>query len=438
MKTQRVYAYLTLAAMMGFWSCSSSRQTAENAGDSDDLYGNYGSSAVYAGNNSSSTYESRPQQRYNRQQQRALRNANPDYNDEQYNANGGSNTDEYYSELSTRNLKRGISPDPGWGDTSTNAYNSGFVNGYNSATTSAYSWNRWGFNNYGFSSGLGLGYGLGSYGFGYPGVSLGFGSPFYSPFGYGSAFAYSPFYSPFGYGYGGYYDSFYSPFGYGGYYGSGYGYGSYYGGSVAYVKNAYVTGADPYRNGRTYGPTGGSSGRYNDAFVNTVRPNNGGRSGAYNSAGSSVNNSTARSGTSGNNNTYYAAPRANNRGSYYYDNGSGASSNGRSSANVAGSAAPSYNSNNGYYSSPRQQSRGNYVPSNGGSSSSNGFSQPSYQNQSRSYSQPSFSQPSHNTFSQPSTPSFGGARSSGFSSGGGGSFSGGGGGHVGGGGRGPR
>lgn len=208
MKTQRLYSCLTLAALMGIWSCTSSRQTAQNAGEIDDLYGNSGNTEVYASNRQSDGYsDSRPnrqQQRYDRQQQRSLRNANPDYNDEQQGYD--SNTDEYYTELSARKLNRGLSPDPGWNETGTNAYNSGFVNGYNSAMTSAYSWNRWGFNNMGFYSGLGLGLGINSFNFG-------FGSPFYSPF-YGGGFGYSPFYSPFGYN--NFYDPFYSSYAYGG------------------------------------------------------------------------------------------------------------------------------------------------------------------------------------------------------------------------------
>ena len=234
MKTQRQYSYLALAMLMGVWSCTSSRQTAQNAGEVDDLYGSSGNAAVYASNSSDyssvATQNARPQQRFSRQQQRA-RNANPDYNDEQYSAAGSANTDEYYTELSARKLNRGLSADPGWNDTGTAAYNSGFVNGYNSATTSAYSWNRWGFNNTGFYSGLGLGLGMGMGGYGYNSFGFGFGSPFYSPY-YGSSYAYSPFYSPFGY------NSFYSPFnsyGYGGF--GGYGssfyspyYSNYYGG----------------------------------------------------------------------------------------------------------------------------------------------------------------------------------------------------------------
>ncbi|GAB3957562.1 hypothetical protein GCM10028805_50500 [Spirosoma harenae] len=434
MKTQRLYSYLTLAALISIWSCTSSRQTAQNAGDVDDLYGSAGSSPVYASNSDAySGQSSRPQQ-FGRQQ-RTNRNANPDYNDEQQGYN--SNTDEYYTELSARKLNRGLSPDPGWNDD--NSYNSGFVNGYNAATASAYSWNRWGFNNTGFYSGLGLGLGMGAFGYGYPGFRLGFGNPFYSPFGYGSAFAYSPFgygsfydpfYSSYAYGWGGY-NSFYSPF---------YGYGSYGGfyGSPVYVNNVYVTGADPYRN-RTYNRTfERSAGRYTSGFDNSTRTYNpnGGRASA-----------TTSGATGSRGDGYYARPsNGSSRGNYYYDNSS--SGNGRVSS---GATAPAYNSNSGsseYYARPRESSRGSYTPS-GSSSGGRSSYQPNYSQQNSGYSQPnrgsyqqsqpSFSQPSQPNFSQPSrgsyqqsTPSF-----SAPSGGGGGGFSGGGG-HSSGGGRGPR
>ena len=441
MKKQHLYSCLTLVALMGFWSCSSSLQTAQNAGNADDLYGGSGDAEVYASNRPLDDGYSNS--RSSRQQQRALRNANPDYNDEQQGYD--ANTNEYYSELSTRKLNRGLSADPGWNDTGANAYTSGFSNGYNSAMTSAYSWNRWGFNNTGFYNGLGLGIGLGSFGFGSPFYGSSFG---YSPF-YGSSFGYSPFSSPFGYGgYGnGFYDPFYSSYAYGGFggyspfyspFGYGGGYGGYYG-SPVYINNGYAVGADPYRSNRTYGPRFNNSGNngtiargYNNNFVNTPRSGNttsGGRSGYSSGAGNR-----------GSNDGYYAAPRSNSRGSYYYDNGS--SAGGRAGANsaVTNNTAPSYNSsrgsNNGYYAAPRSNSRGSYTPADGNYSGGRGsyqqaqpsYQQPSYQSQNRSFSQPSFSQPSYS------------APSRGFSapSGGGGGFSGGGG-HVGGGGgRGPR
>jgi len=431
MNKQRIYQYLTLAALMGFWSCSSSQQTAQNAGEVDDLYGNSGNAVVYASNSSDVASVAPQNSRELRRQQRSLRNANPDYNDEQQGYS--SNTDEYYSELSTRKLNRGLSDDPGWGDSNNNSYNAGFVNGYNAASTSAYSWNRWGFNNFGFYSGLGLGMGLG-------GFNMGFGRPFYSPF-YGSAFAYSPFNSPFYGGFSPFYDSFYSPYAYSGFYspfyspfygGWGGGYGGYWG-SPVYVNNVVVTGADPYR-ARVYNRSAGrSAGSYVSGFDNSPRNYNpnGGRS-SYNSGSASTSNRASDS-------RYYSRPsNGNSRGTYYYDNGS---SNGRVGNNSTGSsAAPSYNSGNDYYARPRSNSRGSYTaPSySGGGRSGSGYQQqstqsyqqPSYQSQSRGSfnNQPSFSQPSapSRSFSSPSP-----------SSGGGGGFSGGGG-RTGGGGRGPR
>ncbi|QJW90503.1 hypothetical protein HNV11_14505 [Spirosoma taeanense] len=409
MKTQRLYRYLTLAALMGFWSCSSSLQTAQNAGETDDLYGNSGNAEVYASNSSDpSSVAARP----SRQQQRAYRNANPDYTDEQQGYS--ANTDEYYTELSARKLNRGLSADPGWSDVGTNAYNSGFVNGYNAASTSAYSWNRWGFNNTGFYNGLGLGLGLSTFGYGYNSFSFGLGNPFYSPF-YNS-YAYSPFgygYSPFGYGgFGSYYDpfyaynSFYSPF-----------YSPFYGGfgRPAYYNNVVVSGADPYR--RTYNSRyDRSSGRYNDGFVNAPRsndPNSGGR--RYNGSGTSTANSS---------DPYYARPRQNSsRGGYYYDNGT--ASGGRSgSFNNAPSTAPSYNSNStsssDYYVRPRQNSRGSYSPSNDGYSGSRGsYQQPSYQQRTQpTYQQPTYQQPSYQSQSRGSSPSYSAPSSSGGYSGG--------------------
>ncbi|GAB3990127.1 hypothetical protein GCM10028807_16620 [Spirosoma daeguense] len=419
MKTQPLYRYLTLAALISIWSCSSSRQTAQNTSESDDLYGIANNSEIYASNQDSysDSQLSRRQQRYERQQQRS-RNDNPDYNDEQ---NYSANTDEYYTELSARKLNRGISPDPGWGDD--NSYNSGFVNGYNAATASAYSWNRWGFNNTGFYNGLGLGLGMSAFS---PGFGIGFGSPFYSPYGYGNAFAYNSFYSPYGYGgfggwgYNDFYSPFYSPYSY-------YGYGGWggWGGRPVYVNNVYVAGADPYRNRSYVRSNDRSAGRYANGFDNSPRtynPNGGRRSADYNGS-----TSPATSGSDG----YYARPSTSSRGSsrgssYYYDNGSGATSSGGRAGNAV--SAPSYNSNSGsgdYYARPRQSSRGSFSPSESGRSSITPQryqqSQPSFQQpsqSSRSFQQPSYSAPSQPSFSAPS--SGGGGRSFGGGGGGGG------------------
>jgi len=439
MKTNYSYRYLTLAALVGLWSCSSSRQTAQNVGEMDDLYGNSANAAVYASASSDgpsvAQRPSRQQQRMERQQ-RSSRSDNPEYFDDQQGYSN-ANTDEYYAELSARKLNRGLSPDPGWNDNGTNAYNSGFVNGFNAANTSALSWNRWGFNNMGFYNGLGLGLGMGAFG-GFGGFNRfggGFYDPFFSPF-YGNSFAYG----------GGFYDPFYSPFyggGFGGFNNFGMGFGNpffspFYGGGFGrpvIVNNVLVTGADPYRN-RTYGPRyDRSSSRYNDAFVNTPRssndPNAGGRraSGStYYSPRDNSGNASSANATSGSNNGYYSSPRQNSRGTYYYDNSAG--SNGRQGA---ATSAPAYNSgntsNSEYYARPRQNSRGStYTPAEGsrssgarGSYSQPSYSQPSYQQpsyQSQSQSRGSYSQPSQSTYSAPapSAPSSGG---SGYSSGGG-------------------
>ncbi len=450
MNTQHLYRYGTLAALMSFWSCSSSLKTAQNAGEADDLYGNSANAQVYADNTSdASTVTRRPtrQPRYERQQQRYGRDTNPDYATTDEQSGYDANTDEYYSELSARKLGRGLSADPGWNDNGANAYTSGFANGYNSAAASAYSWNRWGFNNTGFYNGLGLGLGLGAFG-GYGGYSsFGFGSPFYSPF-YGNSFAYSPFYGGGfgGYGYG--YNSFYDPF-YGSYYGGGYGYNSFYSpfygggfygggyGRPVYVNSVIVAGADPYRN-RNYIPSNGrSAGRYTSAFDNSARTYNpnGGRRSDY----SSSTNPYTNSGNASSNR--YARPNASSRGTYYYDNGT--SGGGRSATTGSyNNSAPAYNSNanSDYYARPRQSSRGSYTPDAGtsggrGSYSSPSYSAPSYSAPShQSYSQPSYQSQSRGSYSQPSYS----APSPSYSAPSGGGSSGGGGGHSGGGSRGPR
>jgi hypothetical protein len=428
MNKQPLYRYLTLAALMSFWSCSSSLKTAQRSGETDDLYGTSATADVYASNSSDVASVAPRTSRYERQSRSSYRNANPDYVEDQQGYD--ANTDEYYADLSARKLKRGISADPGWNDS--DYYNSGYNNGYNSALTSAYSWNRWGsfYNGFGPSLGMGLGY---------TGLSIGLGSPFYSPFGGYGGYAYSPFASPFGYGGGlydpfyssyayggGLYSPFYSPYGYGGYYGGGYGYGY---GTPIYVNNPIIVGADPYRNARTYNGTASrSTGRYTNDFDNSNRSYNAGaRRAAGNSTYTNSSGATVVRGSNGN----YTSPRGGSRngGNYYYDNSS------------AGSSAPAYSSGsnatgNAYYSSPRggRSSSSGYTNSNARS----GYSQPqqrTYQSpQQQTYQQPSYqSQSQSRSFSQPS---FSAPSSGGFS---GGSRGGGGGGSVGGGGgRGPR
>ena len=485
MKTQqRTWQYLTLIAVVAVgFSCNTSKQTAQT-GEADDLYGNSGNAVVYADNSSNATTQ-RPAMARNETQsngntgalRRNNRNANPDYADDQrpYSAN----QDEYYSELSTRNLNRGISADPGWGNGNNDngSYNDGFTNGYyaglNNPAYNSSRWNPWGYNN-SMSNGFNIGLGLGAGMYGYNSFSSPFG---YSRFGFGNSFGYSPFgygggygYSPFGYGGGGY-DPFYSSYGYGshggfgGYSPFGYGYspfGGGYGGfgSPVYVNNsAIVSGADPYRNARTYGARGGSAnGRYNDGFVNSSPANNnGGRSsatGSYNPSSSYDNRNST-----GNSDGYYASPRQNSRNGnsngYYYGN-DGNGTGGRSAATGNSTYTPPASNNSGsgdYYARPRQNGS-SYTPNDGNSRGNSGYSngsgrsgyqqqsqpsyqqsQPSYQQRSSQQSQPSYQQ-SQPSYSAPSYNS-GGSRGS---SGGGYSGGGGGGGSApsGGGGRGPR
>lgn len=398
--------YIAMVALLGAGACSSSRQTAQNAAEVDDLYGNSGNAAVFAGDDRrTSEQDVRRASRLDRRQQRGS-NLNPDYSDDQQ-AGYDVNRDEYYSELSARNVQRGISPDPGWSDAS-NSYNSGFVNGYNAGLYGANSWNRWGWNNTGFWNGLSLGVGVGSM-WGWGG---GFGG--YSPFGFGSGFGYSPyayngFYDPFygSYGFGGF-NSWYSPYGFGGYGYNPYAWGGGYYRPTVINNNNYVTGADPYRSSRTYGPRAGSaSARYNGDFNNV--PSTGDRGGRRNSYSSGYSNSSTGDGT------YYS--NGSGRGS---SRGVGSYSSGRTYGNSSGSYTPSSpaggrtSSGNSYYERP--SNRGYSQPYSSGTGSSRGsYSQPTY-------SQPS--QPSYNTnrsYSAPSAPSYSAPSPS--SGGGGGGYS---------------
>ncbi|WP_234734388.1 pilus assembly protein [Tellurirhabdus bombi] len=438
MKAKRTLPYVALAAFLSLVGCSTGQRLAQNGGEVDDLYGSSSDGAVYVAK----------QQRESRQlsEEPARRKSNnPDYfesEDEQKMAWG----DEYYSDLSTRKISRGLSADPGW---NTSNYNDGFVDGFNSANYAAmnnsWRWNRWGWNSASLWSGIGFGIGVSPWGWGNSwGMNrwggMGMGS-FYDPF-WGSSFAYggNPFYSPWGGGWGGgygFYDSFYNPYGYGGYYGGGNG---WYNRGVAIVNNNGNIGAA--RN-RMVGARGTDRrDRYNDNFVNSPRSGNtnsgGRRASGYDSPSYSSNRD--RSGTS-------ASGRANNSGSYYYanpNNAGGRTSGGsynnsgstdtyysrprntESRGNSRGTytAAPRSNDGSNYrYSAPQQQSQSYSRPSYESRGSSNSNSQPSY-SPSRTQSQPSYSAP---------TPSY-----SGGSRGGGGSSSGGGGGYSGGSSRGPR
>ncbi|WP_128543650.1 hypothetical protein [Larkinella soli] len=429
MKAIRTWKYLTLLAVAGFWGCSSSRQTAQNTGEIDDLYGSSSDAVVYQNTKSDrNSGNDQTTERFGRRStDRDLRNANPDYYNEE-EARLFSN-DEYYSDVTARKAQRGLSPDPGWDSRA--SYNDGFANGYNAGMMNN-SWNRWGWNTP-FYSGLSFGLGLGASPWGWNSWRSGFYDPFWGSYAYNPF--YSPFNSPFNY-YGGFYD-----YGYGGFYNPYYGGG--WGRPVLVVNNPNIGAARAVNYGAR---TGGSRDRYNGDFVNTPRSysnNNGGRrSGELNST-----NNSARTGSD----TYYSRPnntnsgsygagRQNSRGSdYYYD---GSASGGRVSSGGSTYTPPSYNapsrSSADYYSAPRQNSRGSYTPPSDNSGSRYSAPQQSRTYEAPSYSRPSYEAPRSNTYSQPSQPSYsapssGGSRGGGGSSGGGG-YSGGGGGGS----RGPR
>ncbi|MGA0555108.1 hypothetical protein ACO2Q8_00530 [Larkinella sp. VNQ87] len=427
MKVLHTWKYLTLLAAIGFWGCSSSKQTAQNAGEYDDLYGSSSDAPVYASTaKEKRQFDRTASQRY----EESKFNANPDYNGQ-----SGLADDEYYSEVSARKVTRGISPDPGWD--SGNAYNNGFANGYNMAMMNS-TWNRWGWNSP-FYGGLSLGIGLGMSPWGWGGFNSWRYSSFYDPF-WGGAYAYSPFYgggfydpffSPFGYGYG--FNSFYNPYFYGGYGG--------FGRPIVVVNNYDNIGAS--RNVRYGARSGTSRDRYNSDFVNTPRTynnNNGGRrsadattsNNAYYSRPNNTNNGVVNSSS-------YGTGRANSRGTYYYnESGSTSSSNGRANALTRPSSAPSYSapSTADYYSAPRQNSRGSYTAPSGNTGAR--YSAPQYSAPQRTYQQPSRSfEAPQRSYSPPSQPSFS-SPSSGGSRGGGGSSIGGGSSGGGGGSRGPR
>ncbi|GAA4465301.1 hypothetical protein GCM10023189_45670 [Nibrella saemangeumensis] len=420
MRTSHTWKYITMLAVMGLWGCSSSRQTAQNAGEVDDLYGNSSDAVVYAGTQPTRTRQAERPSRVSSDRQ--LRDRNPEYSE--YDEQRGYDNEDYYTDLSTRKLQRGISADPGWSND--NAYRSGFADGYNSAAWSpgfnSWRWNRWGWNNSMFWNGFNIGVGMGMMPMG-----MAYG---YSPWGFNS---WNRFYDPFwgpNYAYGGF-GSFYDPWGYSPY---GYGYNSFYGGGFygrpVIVSNSGIITGPATERARTYGArNGGSSDRYNNAFNNTPRtytPNNGGRRAGTDNAGYTTS-APARSNSSSNDG-YYARPRQNSRGSYYYENPS--NSAGRTSSDAGSYRAPSNSSSNdGYYARPRQNSRGSYTPAESGYNSG---ARGSYQNQSPQYQaprqqqQPTYQPPSRSadTYSAPSSGSRGGGYSA-PSGGGGGSSSGG-------------
>jgi hypothetical protein len=455
MKTQRTWPYLSLVALMSLAGCSTSRQTAQTTGEMDDLYASSANAVVHEGSGQSAQPAERTTTTRDFSRQRTLRNTNPDYaaNDDQRGYD--PNQDEYYTELTTRKLKRGLSPDPGW---TGGSYNDGFTDGYyaglGNPSFNGLRWNPWGWGS-GFSNGFSLGLGVGS-AWGSPwGMNSWnrWGGGFYDPFWGGGFNSYA--YSPWGWG-GGFNSWGYDPYWGGGFNRWGNGWNNWGGGwnnwnrPVIVNNNTIITGADPYRNSRSYGARGtSSSNRYNDNFNNTARStdtrNTGGRT-AYGNGSPAYGGNSGSSSTPSSSDGYYARPRQNSRGGYYYENG-GSSANGNSSRSSAPASTYSNPSNSGgYYSAPRQNSRGSYSPpsDNGGSyssgNSSRTYSQPSYQapTQQRSYESRSESRPSYQpqqSSQSYSQPSYSAPSSSGSSnSSGGGGYSGGGGGGS----RGPR
>lgn len=332
--------YLAVAAVAGLWGCSSNQFASRSGATYDDLYGSSADVQVAARSNS-------PEQ--------DSRYANPEYQGSTSNNSEGQSAD-YYDEsyLTSRNVQRRVSDDPG--------FNAGFREGYYTGRDAAFDpffMNSMRYGSYwpmagsafsmGFQMGLNRSLRLGlspfmSYGYG-------FGNPWrYSPYGYSGwdTFGYDPFfnnslaygglYSPFGYGM---YNGF-SPFGYSIWNN----YNPYYGGfgnRVLVVNNNYDQGTVS----RGYGPRSSvrrSNESYNGDFSNTIRTSraNSGREAYVPGAESTTRGTTTDS--------YYARPRANSSGTYYYGNGSSA----RTSAEGNSSRGSS-----GYYSTPRSNS-GNY------------------------------------------------------------------------------
>lgn len=353
MTTIKKLTSLSVVALIGLWGCSTSQYTARNGNTYDDLYGSSSDVQVAARTNT------------NTDQRRDSRYANPEFQDNGYANNERNSNPDYYDEsyLSTRNLQRQVSDQPG--------YNSGFQNGYTDGMKSAFNGNQMFrnnnsmYNSFGPSFGMGFQMGIGSamhFGyspFGMGGYGMGY-SPFgYSPYGFNS-FGYDPFYSPFGYGnsmaYGGYGNSpfgfggGYSPFGYGGGYGlnSLYGYNPYYGGfgnRNFIVNNNYENG----RVSRSYGPRDNvARSNSNSGYTTAPRTSQG-----YSSSRGSVSNARTNTGSS---DSYYSRPRGNSQGTYY--NGNATATN-RSSADYSApssNARSSSTSDSRYYSSPRSGS----------------------------------------------------------------------------------
>ena len=359
--------YLSLLVLLGAWGCTTNQYVSQSGGY-DDLYGNNTGPGVVTADQGAD--------------QDLSRSDNPDY---AYTGNAGEGTSDYYDEsyLSSRSVKRALSPDPG--------YNAGFADGYDRGAQ-AFA-NPYGFGGLGsywpgsmMSVGFQLGYGRIRP---YMGLGMGYGMGSmlgYSPWGMGSMYGYG--YDPFGYnGFG------YSPWGYNSMYG--YGYDSFYGGGYGYNPWAYsrpVVVVNNYESRgltRTAGPrvvAGTSSrnnSRYNGGNVSSPRSTSGDRSGRSAANGRAVSA-----------NETYASPRS----SRSYNRGGVADAGGRT-------AAESYSrggseGNNVYYSRPRSansdgSTSGSYAtPRSSRGSGGNTYSAPSrsssdYSTPSRSYSTPS-------------------------------------------------
>jgi len=95
MKTQRTWPYISLAALMGLAGCSTSRQTAQNTGEMDDLYATSANAVVYEGNRQQSQSTARLEEPRFSTRQRDLRNINPDYATNDEKRSYDPNSDEY-------------------------------------------------------------------------------------------------------------------------------------------------------------------------------------------------------------------------------------------------------------------------------------------------------------------------------------------------------
>lgn len=276
-------ALLILAGGMVLSSCSNKLTTQK--GEYDDMYGSSADAPQFE-----SLYAEAPKTYKSSIPESAISTYDDSY--DRSNQAAAQPTDEYYSEeyLSTRDVKRKSSPNPGYYD--------GYSDGYSQGWTDQ-SWSRpmgWnspfnqfggGFNSFSnsfFGPSIAIGFGFNNFnrfgsGWGY--------NNFYSPWGYNNfnspwgfnSMAFNNFYSPWGYNnfyspWG--YNSFYSPWGYNDFYSpynnfyGGNRYNSFYGNNNSAVarSNAYETGS------RTYGARDArsSNNTYNDRFVNTSRP----------------------------------------------------------------------------------------------------------------------------------------------------------------------